>query len=125
MAVRPVPDGYSSITPYLIVTQAADAIEFYQRAFDARELMRFAGPDGTIAHDELQTGDARIMLSDEQPQKGFRSPQSLGGSATGLMLYVEDVDGVFSRAVHAGATAHQEVKDQSYGDRSGTLIDPF
>ena len=125
MAVRPVPEGYSSLTPYLIVTGAADAIEFYKHAFGARELMRFGGPDGKVAHAELQIGDARLMLSDEHPQMGFRSPQSLGGSGTGLMLYVTDVDRVFTRAIDAGAKTHQEVKNQFYGDRSGTLIDPY
>jgi PhnB protein len=125
MAVRPVPEGYSSVTPYLIVKGAVDAIEFYEHVFDAKELMRFGGPDGTVAHAELQIGDARIMLSDEHPRMGFRSPQSLGGSGTGIMLYVEDVDSVFTRAIDAGAKTHQEVKNQFYGDRSGTLIDPF
>jgi PhnB protein len=125
MNVRPVPEGYSSVTPYLIVTRAADAIEFYTRAFEAQELMRFGGPDGGIVHAELQIGDSRIMLADENPQMGFRSPQSLGGSGIGLMVYVDDVDRVFTRALEAGAKAHQEVKNQFYGDRSGTLIDPF
>jgi PhnB protein len=125
MAVRPVPEGYSAVTPYLIVTGAADAIEFYKRVFDAKELMRFGGPDGKVAHAELQIGDSRIMLSDEHPQMGFRSPQSIGGSGTGIMLYVDDVDRVFKRTVDAGAKTHQEVKNQFYGDRSGTLIDPF
>jgi len=125
MAVRPVPEGYSSLTPYLIVAGAADAIEFYKHAFDAKELMRFGGPDGKVAHAELQIGDARLMLSDEHPQMGFRSPQSLGGSGTGIMLYVTDVDRVFARALAAGAKTQQELKNQFYGDRSGTLIDPY
>ena len=125
MNVRPVPEGYSSVTPYLIVTRAADAIEFYTRAFGAEELMRFDGPDGGIAHAELQIGNSRIMLADENPQMGFRSPQSLGGSGIGIMVYVDDVDSVFTRALDAGAKTHQEVTNQFYGDRSGTLIDPF
>jgi PhnB protein len=125
MAVRPVPEGYSAVTPYLVVTGAADAIEFYKRVFDAKELMRFGGPDGKVAHAELQIGDSRIMLSDEHPQMGFRSPQSIGGSGTGIMLYVDDVDRVFKHGIDAGAKTHQEVKNQFYGDRSGTLIDPF
>ena len=125
MAVRPVPEGYSSVTPYLIARSAAQAIDFYKSVFDARELMRFEGPDGSVAHAELQIGDSRIMLSDESPQMGFRSPQSLGGSGTGLMLYVDDVDATFERALTAGAKSHQAVKNQFYGDRSGTLIDPF
>jgi PhnB protein len=87
--------------------------------------MRFEGPDGKIAHAEMQIGNSKMMLADEAPEMGYRSPQSLGGSASGMMLYVEDVDSVFERAVTAGAKAHQPVKDQFYGDRSGTLIDPF
>ena len=125
MTVRAVPEGYSTVTPYLIVAGAADAIDFYRRAFGAKELMRFGGADGKIAHAELQIGDSRIMLSDEHPQMGFRSPRSLGGSGTGLMLYVDDVDRVFKRAVDAGGKTHHDVENQFYGDRSGTLIDPF
>jgi PhnB protein len=125
MSVRPVPEGYSTVTPYLIARGAANAIDFYKGVFDARELMRFDGPNGTVAHAELQIGDSRIMLADENPQTGHRSPLSLGGSGTGLMLYVDDVDAVFGRAVTAGAKAQQEVKNQFYGDRSGTLVDPF
>jgi PhnB protein len=125
MKVRTVPEGYSSVTPYLIVSRGADAIDFYKRVFGGKELMRFGGPDGKVAHAELQIGDSRIMLSDEHPEMGFRSPQSIGGSGTGIMLYVDDVDSVFKRALDAGAKTHQEVKDQFYGDRSGTLIDPF
>ena len=125
MAVRPVPEGYSSITPYLIVKNAADAIAFYTQVFDASELMRFDSPDGKIMHAELEIGDSRIMLADENPQMGYRNPQSLGGTPVSLMLYVQDVDSVFTRAVTAGAKSQQEVKNQFYGDRSGTLADPF
>lgn len=125
MPVRPVPEGYSTVTPYLIVEGAADAISFYTRVFGAEELMRFGGPDGKVGHAELQIGDSRIMLADEHPQMGYRSPKALGGSATSIMLYVEDVDGVFKRALDAGAKTHQELKNQFYGDRSGTVIDPF
>ena len=125
MAVRPIPEGYSSVTPYLIVSGAARALDYYKSVFDATELMRFEGPDGKIAHAEMQIGNSKMMLADEAPEMGYRSPQSLGGSASGMMLYVEDVDSVFERAVTAGAKAHQPVKDQFYGDRSGTLIDPF
>jgi len=125
VAVRPVPEGYSTVTPHLIVKGAADAIDFYTRVFDAEELMRFGGPDGTIAHAELQIGDSRIMLGDESPERGYKSPLSWGGSPTSLMLYVEDVDSVFTRAVTAGAKSQQEVQNQFYGDRSGTLVDPF
>jgi PhnB protein len=125
MAVRPIPEGYSSVTPYLIVSSAARAIDYYKLAFGATELMRFEGPGGTIAHAELQIGNARIMLGDESPQMGHKSPESLGGSGTGLMLYVEDVDTVFTRAVDAGAEVTRPLQNQFYGDRSGNLTDPF
>jgi len=125
MAVRPIPEGYSSVTPYLIVSSAARAIDYYKLAFGATELMRFEGPGGTIAHAELQIGNARIMLADESPQMGHKSPESLGGSGTGLMLYVEDVDTVFQRAVDAGAEVTRPLQNQFYGDRSGNLTDPF
>jgi PhnB protein len=125
MPVRPVPEGYSTVTPYLIVSGAANAIDFYTRVFNAKELMRFGGPDGKVGHAELQIGDSRIMLADEHPQMGYRSPKALGGSATSIMLYVDDVDRVFKRAVDAGSKTQQELKNQFYGDRSGTVIDPF
>ena len=125
MATPPIPEGYSTITPYLIVTGAERAIEFYKKVFGATELMRFAQPDGKIGHAEIKIGNSIVMLADESPDMGYRSPQSLGGSGTGIMLYVEDVDTVFQRAVEAGAKTHQAVKNQFYGDRSGSLIDPF
>ena len=125
MAPRPIPEGYSTVTPYLIVTGAAKALDYYKGVFDATELMRFEGPDGRIAHAEMQIGDSKMMLADESPEMGYRSPQSLGGASAGLMVYVENVDDVFNRAITAGATANQPVKDQFYGDRSGTLTDPF
>ena len=125
MPVRPVPEGYSTATPYLIIAGAAEAIDFYKKVFNATELMRFAGPGGTIGHAEIQIGNSRIMLADEHPQMGYRSPKALGGSAASIMLYVEDVDRVFKRAVDAGARTQQELKNQFYGDRSGTIIDPF
>ena len=125
MAVRSIPEGYSSVTPYLIVSSAARAIDYYTLAFGATELMRFEGPGGTIAHAELQIGNARIMLGDESPQMGHKSPQSIGGSGTGLMLYVEDVDTVFQRAVDAGAEVTRPLQNQFYGDRSGNVTDPF
>ena len=125
MGVKPIPDGYSSVTPYLIVTGAANALDYYKMAFDAQEIMRMPGPDGKIMHAELQIGSSRIMLADESPQMGHKSPQTLGGSGTGLMLYVTDVDDTFQRAVSGGGTIVQAVKDQFYGDRSGTLADPF
>ena len=125
MPVRPIPEGYSSVTPYLIVSGAARAIDYYKLAFDATEIMRFEGPGGTIAHAELQIGDSRIMLGDESPQMGHKSPQTLGGSSVGLMIYVKDVDPVFERAVNAGGEEVRPLQNQFYGDRSGTLNDPF
>ena len=125
MGVKPIPDGYSSVTPYLIVSGAANALDYYKMAFDAQEIMRMPGPDGKIAHAEMQIGSSRIMLADESPEMGHKSPQTLGGSGTGLMLYVTDVDDTFQRAVSGGGKSVQPVKDQFYGDRSGTLADPF
>jgi PhnB protein len=125
MAVSPIPEGYYSVTPYLIFTGADKAIEFYKKVFGATEFMRFDSPDGKVAHAELEIGNSKIMVAEEYPDRGFRSPQTVGGSASGIMLYVADVDRVFERAVQAGAKVHQPVKDQFYGDRSGTLIDPF
>jgi PhnB protein len=123
--VKPVPDGFHTATPYLIVKGAAKAIEFYKQAFGATELERMEMPDGKIAHAEIKIGDSIIMLGDEAPQHGTRSPQSLGGSPCGLYLYVEDVDATFNRAITAGATVTMAVRDQFYGDRNGSLVDPF
>lgn len=125
MATRSVPDGYHSVTPYLIVKGAAGAIDFYKRAFGATELMRMPSANGKIGHAELKIGDSAIMLADEQPERDYRSPQSLGGAGVSLMVYVDRVDDVFKQAVAAGAKELQPVKDQFYGDRSGTLKDPF
>ena len=125
MGVRAIPEGYSSVTPYLIVDGAAKALDYYKMAFEAQELMRMPGTDGKIAHAEIQIGNAKVMLADESPQMGHRSPTTLGGSGTGLMLYVNDVDDTFQRAVAGGAEVRQPVKDQFYGDRTGTIIDPF
>ena len=125
MAVAPVPQGYHSVTPYLVIDGAAEAIEFYKKAFGAIELMRMPGPDGKLGHAEIKIGDSAIMLADEQPQRGIRGPKSLGGSAVHLMIYLEDVDAVAKRAVAAGATEVHPVTDKFYGDRSGTLTDPF
>jgi PhnB protein len=125
MATKAIPDGYHSVTPYLIINGAADAIDFYKRAFGATELMRMPSPDGRIGHAEIRIGDSAIMLADEHPAMGYRSPQSLGGSGVSLMVYVERVDEVFKRAVGSGAKELQPLKDQFYGDRSGTLQDPF
>jgi len=125
MAVKSIPEGYHTVTPYLVVKNAAEAIEFYKRAFGASELLRMDGPDGTVGHAEIRIGDSPVMLADEYPDMGFRSPQSLGGAAVSLVVYVENVDEVFQRAVAAGAKELRPVKDQFYGDRSGTVEDPF
>lgn len=125
MAVKAIPKGYHTATPYLIVHDAARAVDFYTRAFDATELMRFADPSGRVGHAEIKIGNSPIMLADECPEMGHRSPQSLGGAAVSILLYVKDVDARFSQALAAGATVRQPVADQFYGDRSGTLEDPF
>jgi PhnB protein len=125
MPVRAIPEGYTSVTPYLIVAGAAKAIDFYKAAFGAVELMRFPQPDGKIAHAEIGIGDARVMLSDENREMGYLAPQSPGSAGAGFMLYVTDVDRVVDDAVAAGAKVKQAVKDQFYGDRSGTVVDPF
>ena len=125
MAVKPIPDGYHSVTPYLIVKGAAAAIEFYQRAFGAAEVLRLEGPGGCIGHAEIRVGDSVVMLADEFPDMGYPGPLTLGGAAVSLLLYVEDVDARVERAVAAGATVVRPVQDQFYGDRSGTLKDPF
>jgi PhnB protein len=125
MAVKPIPEGYHSVTPHLIIKGAADAIEFYKKAFGATELFRFPSPDGKIGHAEIKIGDSPIMLADEYPDMGYIGPQSLGGSPVSLMIYVEDVDTVFNRAVEAGAAIKEALQDKFYGDRLGTLTDPF
>ncbi len=125
MTTKPIPDGYSSVTPYLSVKGAARALEFYKKAFGASELMRMDGPGGTIGHAEISIGNARLMLSDECPEMGLRSPKSLGGAGASFMIYVENVDTAFSTAIAAGGKELRPVKDQFYGDRSGTLEDPF
>ena len=123
--VKPVPDGYHSVTPYLIVDGAAKAIAFYRQAFGAEELVRMDAPGGRVGHAELQVGDSRIMLADEFPEMGAKGPKSVGGTPVHLLLYVNDCDAVFARAVGAGATAKKPLADQFYGDRSGTVEDPF
>jgi len=125
MPVHPIPSGYHTITPYLIVQGGARALEFYKKAFGATEVMRFPDPSGKIGHAEIKIGDSVIMLADEHPEMGFRSPQALGGAGVSLLLYVEDVDARFKQALAAGAQEMRPVKDQFYGDRSGTLTDPF
>jgi PhnB protein len=125
MTVQPVPEGYHTVTPYLTVDDATAAIDFYQRAFGAKERGRMAGPDGKIAHAELEIGDSLVMLSDPFPQFLTKPPKELGGTSVGVFLYVEDVDAVFKRAVDAGATAAREPDDQFWGDRFGSVTDPF
>lgn len=125
MSAKPIPDGYHTLTPYLIVKDAVSALEFYKKAFGATVLMRLADTTGKIGHAEIKVGNSPIMLADEFPEMGARGPQSLGGSPVFLVLYVEDVDSLFNQAVAAGATAVRPVQDQFYGDRSGTLTDPF
>ena len=124
-SAKPIPDGYHAVTPYLIVKGAARAIEFYEVAFGARELFRMPRPDGRVGHAELQIGDSRLMLADEHPEIGARSPQSIGGSPVTIHLYVPDVDATVARAVAAGARLDRPVADQFYGDRNGGLTDPF
>ncbi len=123
--VLPIPEGYHSITPYLIVKGGAAALAFYQKAFDAAELFRMDGPEGTVGHAELQIGDSRVMLADECPQMEYLAPQSPGNSGVIIHLYVEDVDSVVEQAVRAGAKIKQPLADQFYGDRSASLEDPF
>jgi PhnB protein len=122
--VKPIPDGYHSLTPYLIIDGAADAMEYYKKAFGAVELFRMEH-EGKIGHAEMKIGDSPFMLGDEHPAEGHRGPKSIGGSAVGLMIYVDDVDTIFKQAIDAGGTEVQALKDQFYGDRSGTLTDPF
>jgi PhnB protein len=124
-ATKPIPDGYGTVTPYLNIRGAADAIAFYAKAFGAKELFRMPQPDGRIGHAELQIGTSRVMLADEFPEREIRGPVSLGGSSVGFSMYVEDVDAVVARAVAAGATIERPVEDQFYGDRVGIVKDPF
>ncbi len=122
---KPIPEGYHSVTPYLIIKGATEAIDFYKKAFGATELFRMPAPGGKIGHAEIKIGDSPIMLADESPEMGYKSPKSLGGSPISIMIYVVDVDTVFKRAIAAGGKEQRPVKDQFYGDRSGTLEDPF
>ena len=124
-SVRAIPEGYHSVTPYLAVDDGARAIAFYQQAFGATEVMRMPAPGGKVGHAEIRIGDSRIMLADEYPDMGFRSPKAYGGSPVGLHLYVEDVDAVARQVVAAGAKEIRPVKDQFYGDRTGSFEDPF
>jgi PhnB protein len=125
MPVSPIPAGYHSVTPYLIVSGAARAIEFYKKAFGAAEVLRLQSPDGKVGHAEVKIGDCHIMLADEFPEMGAKSPQSIGGTPVGLCIYLANVDAAFDKAVAAGGKVDRPVQDQFYGDRSGTIIDPF
>jgi PhnB protein len=123
--VRPIPAGYHSVTPYLSIQGAAAAIEFYKKALGAKEIMRMPGPDGRIGHAEIRVGDSRVMLADEHPPLDFLAPPSRGGSTVHLHIYVRDVDAQVEKAVAAGAKLERPVADQFYGDRLGTIQDPF
>jgi PhnB protein len=125
MAPKPIPEGYHTVTPYLAVEDAARAIEYYTRAFGAKEVVRMDAPGGKIGHAELEIGDSRIMLSDPFPQASTQPPKQLGGTSGSVFMYVEDVDAVVKQAVDAGATVTMEVADQFWGDRFGTITDPF
>jgi PhnB protein len=125
MATKPIPEGYHTVTPYLAVDDAARAIEYYARAFGAKELVRMEAPGGKIGHAELELGDSRIMLADAFPQASTRPPKELGGTSASVFMYVEDVDAVVKQAVDAGATVTMEVADQFWGDRFGAITDPF
>ena len=125
MATKPIPEGYHTVSPYLAVDDAARAIEYYVKAFGAKELVRMEAPGGKVGHAELELGDSRIMLSDPFPQASTRPPKELGGTSASVFMYVEDVDAVVKRAVDAGATVTMEVANQFWGDRFGTITDPF
>lgn len=124
-SVSPVPEGHHTLTAYVVVGDAAEAIDFYTRALGAEERYRMPGPDGSVAHAELAIGDSVLMLADENPQTGSRSPKTLGGTPVHLFLYHEDVDAAFERAVAAGATPVMPPQDMFWGDRYGRLTDPF
>ena len=125
MPVKPIPDEYQAATPYLCIKGAARAIEFYAKAFGAKETMRMEQPDGRIGHAEIRIGSAPVMLADEFPEMGFRSPKTLGGTPVNILVYVADVDALAAQAQAAGATIKRPVADQFYGDRVAVLEDPF
>jgi PhnB protein len=124
-SVKPIPDGYPRVSPYLVVDGAAQAIDFYTQVLGAGERMRMGGPDGKIGHAELEFGDSVVMLADEYPDMGYVGPKTVGGTPVTIGVYVEDVDKTFDAAVKAGAKALRPVEDQFYGDRSGQIEDPF
>ena len=123
--VKPIPDGYPRLTPYLHVSGANDAIEFYKSVFGAEERMRMPAPEGKVGHAELKIGDALVMLADEFPDMEVRGPKSIGGTPVTLHIYVDDVDATFEAALAAGATSVRQVENQFYGDRTGQIEDPF
>jgi PhnB protein len=123
--VKPIPDGYPRVTPYLVVDGASAAIDFYSKVLGATERMRMPAPGDRIGHAELEIGDSIIMLADEHPEMGIRGPKAIGGTPVTIHVYVDDVDGVFELAVKEGATATSQVENQFYGDRSGQFEDPF
>ncbi|MBO9491964.1 VOC family protein [Endozoicomonas sp. G2_1] len=125
MSVKPIPKGFRSVNPYLVVRNANQAIEFYQNAFNAKVTLELNTPTGTVAHAELKIGNTIVMLTEEYPEMGFFSPDTLGGSAVSLMLYLKDVDQAVAQAIEAGAIETRPVADQFYGDRTGTVKDPF
>lgn len=125
MPVHFVPEGYHSVTPYLVIDGAARAMDFYRDVFGAVEIMRMPGPGGKIGHAEMKIGDSHIMLADEHPGEGFRSPTSIGGTGVGIMIYVENADRCFAAAVDRGSKVVEPVQNKFYGDRSGQVIDPF
>jgi PhnB protein len=125
MGVKAIPDGYYSLTPYLVIKGAAEAIEFYTKVFGAVEQLRMPGPEGRIMHAEVKIGNSILMLADENPERGYLSPKTIGGSASSVMLYTEDVDATFKRATAAGATVDMPPSDMPWGDRMGNLKDPF
>ena len=123
--VKPVPEGYHNVTPYLIIDGAARALDYYKRVFGATERMRMPGPNGKIGHAEIGIGDSVIMMADEHPEMGARAPGAFGGAAVRIMLYVNDVDATVKTALAEGAKLVQPVEDKFYGDRAGTIEDPF
>lgn len=123
--VKSIPEGYHSVTPYLVMSGAGSAIEFYKKAFGAVEVMRMPDPAGKIGHAEIKIGDSHIMLADESPEMGYRGPKSLGGTPVSIMIYLENVDAVFNQAIAAGAKVLRPLANQFYGDRSANIEDPF
>ena len=125
MSTKHIPDGYHTVTPYLTVKNAAAALDFYERAFGAKVTMRLDAPDGRVGHAEFLIEGSPVMMSDEYPEMGATSPQTLGGVTSSLMIYLENVDARFAQAIAAGATVEKPLTNQFYGDRSGTVKDPF